>query len=92
MTLVDAAKQIGFIFLERTSKSIRMMNNLDGKIYDFEILDIIEFNPVRRRMSVIVKVEGKIILYTKGADEAILSRLDANPYNNYLKPINDKAL
>ena len=40
-----------------------------------ELLCILDFNNVRKRMSVIVKYEGKIKLYTKGADNVIFERL-----------------
>ena len=43
---------------------------------DFGILHVLEFNSTRKRMSVIAKLKsGKIILYTKGADSVIISRL-----------------
>ena len=41
----------------------------------YELLCILDFNNVRKRMSVILKREGKIRLYCKGADTVILQRL-----------------
>lgn len=40
-------------------------------VYKIEKLFIIPFNSVRKRMSIIVKFENKIYLFTKGADNII---------------------
>ena len=44
---------------------------------DFEVLDILQFDSTRKRMSIIVRnpETEEIIMYTKGADSAILSVL-----------------
>lgn len=44
---------------------------------DFEILHVLAFDSTRKRMSVIVRhpLTKEIVLYTKGADSAILSVL-----------------
>ena len=48
-----------------------------GKEEVFELLCILDFNNVRKRMSVILKEPGgKIILYCKGADSTVYERLD----------------
>ena len=42
----------------------------------FELLNVIEFTSLRKRMSVIVRTpDDKIICMTKGADSIILPRL-----------------
>ena len=48
--------------------------NFNGAIEHHEILDILEFTSDRKRMSVVVKDRGsgRIVLLSKGADEAIL--------------------
>ena len=48
----------------------------DGEV-DFEILHVLSFDSTRKRMSVIVRhpLTKEIVLYTKGADSAILSVL-----------------
>ena len=48
-----------------------------GKVETHELLCILDFNNVRKRMSVIVKYEGKIRLFSKGADNVIFERLAA---------------
>lgn len=76
VTLVDAAKEIGYVFLERTADSI--IANCKGESLEFEILAVNEFSADRKRMSVIVRhpVDFSIRLYIKGADSAIEERLD----------------
>jgi phospholipid-translocating ATPase len=44
----------------------------------YQLLNILEFNSTRKRMSVIIRdPEGKIQLLTKGADSIIYKRLNA---------------
>ena len=71
--LVSAARNFGFIFTERTSRTITI--RAQGKLETYELLCILDFNNVRKRMSVIVKHEGRIRLYCKGADNVIFERL-----------------
>ena len=55
----------------------------DGENYEYDVLNVCEFNSTRKRMSCIVKApDNRILLYTKGADTVILERLAAydNPY------------
>lgn len=54
-----------------------------GEIEVYELLAILDFNNVRKRMSVIIRKEGKVFLYCKGADSMIFERLD--PSMNSLK-------
>jgi phospholipid-translocating ATPase len=73
--LVDAAKNVGFACLNRTDNKVEI--DLMGTSRTYTILNIIEFNSDRKRMSVIVRrPEGDIILLTKGADSVIYQRLD----------------
>jgi len=71
--LVSAARNFGFVFTERTSRTITIQALGISEVY--ELLCILDFNNVRKRMSVIVKYEGRIRLYCKGADNVIFERL-----------------
>jgi phospholipid-translocating ATPase len=71
--LVTTAKDVGFAFIERVTEELTV--SILGSIVKFQILDIIEFTSSRKRMSVIVKADNKIILYCKGADSIIYERL-----------------
>jgi phospholipid-translocating ATPase len=41
----------------------------------YELLCILDFNNVRKRMSVVLRHNGKLRLYCKGADNVIYERL-----------------
>lgn len=49
-----------------------------NEIEVYELLAILDFNNVRKRMSVIIRKDGKVFLYCKGADSMIFERLDAS--------------
>uniref|UniRef100_A0A8C5C5I2 Phospholipid-transporting ATPase n=1 Tax=Gadus morhua TaxID=8049 RepID=A0A8C5C5I2_GADMO len=73
--LVTAARNFGFVFRSRTPESITIMEM--GKQQRYELLAILDFDNVRKRMSVIVRSpEGKVSLYCKGADSVIFERLN----------------
>ena len=50
--------------------------NINGQDLEYELLCILDFNNVRKRMSVIVRRNDKISLYCKGADSTVYERLD----------------
>lgn len=63
-------------FVEKDSKNIKI--KIKDDIEEYEVLRVLEFDSVRKRMSVIVKdiKSGKVINFVKGADMAIEPRLD----------------
>ncbi|XP_069679898.1 phospholipid-transporting ATPase ID isoform X1 [Periplaneta americana] len=71
--LVSAARNFGFVFKERSPNSITI--EVMGKREVYELLCILDFNNVRKRMSVILRRNGKLRLYCKGADNVIYERL-----------------
>ena len=76
--LVCAASYFGFNFADRRDKFILMENKKTGKTEEIELLETIEFSSKRKRMSVVVRdIDGKIRLYSKGADTVMLERLRA---------------
>ena len=79
--LVATARDMGFALTERTQKGVVL--HVQGQKMEFEVLNILEFNSSRKRMSAIVRMPDtkEIILYCKGADNVIYSRLakDQNP-------------
>uniref|UniRef100_A0A663MA70 Phospholipid-transporting ATPase n=1 Tax=Athene cunicularia TaxID=194338 RepID=A0A663MA70_ATHCN len=79
--LVTAARNFGFVFRSRTPKTITVHEL--GRAITYQLLAILDFNNIRKRMSVIVRSpEGKIRLYCKGADTILLERL--HPVNQDL--------
>lgn len=72
--LVSAARNFGVVFKERTPNSVTI--EIMGEIKVHELLCILDFNNIRRRMSVVFRANGKIRLYCKGADSVIFDRLE----------------
>uniref|UniRef100_A0A3P8S204 Phospholipid-transporting ATPase n=1 Tax=Amphiprion percula TaxID=161767 RepID=A0A3P8S204_AMPPE len=72
--LVTAARNFGFVFRSRTPETITIMEN--GRKVVYELVAVLDFNNVRKRMSVIVRSpDGRITLFCKGADTIIYERL-----------------
>ncbi|XP_022881896.1 putative phospholipid-transporting ATPase 9 [Olea europaea var. sylvestris] len=80
---VIAAREVGFEFFKRTQTSVSV-NELDpvsGRRVErtYKLLNVLEFNSTRKRMSVIVRDEdGKLLLLCKGADSVMFERLSKN--------------
>ncbi|XP_043943078.1 phospholipid-transporting ATPase ID-like [Protopterus annectens] len=73
--LVTAARNFGYVFRSRTPETITVVEM--GETRTYELLAILDFNNVRKRMSVIVRnPEGRLTLYCKGADTIIYERLE----------------
>ncbi|XP_028927028.1 probable phospholipid-transporting ATPase IM isoform X1 [Ornithorhynchus anatinus] len=72
--LVTAARNFGFTFKTRTPETITVEEM--GTHVTYQLLAFLDFNNVRKRMSVIVRnPAGQIKLYCKGADTILLERL-----------------
>ena len=76
VALIYAAKSYNFRMINRTNNSITVSTkttDTDSFISVYEILHIFPFSSERGRMSILVKTEsGKIVLFTKGADNVII--------------------
>ncbi|KAG0295638.1 hypothetical protein BGZ98_001318, partial [Dissophora globulifera] len=82
--LVSTARDVGFVFLEK--KGPMMHLEIMGQPRSYEILNILEFNSNRKRMSIIVRPpEGGIILICKGADSVIYERLNKTDEQSKLR-------
>ncbi|RMZ90024.1 hypothetical protein DV736_g2739, partial [Chaetothyriales sp. CBS 134916] len=72
--LVATARDCGFTVLGRTNDDLHV--NVLGEDRTYRILNTLEFNSTRKRMSAVVRMpNGKIKLFCKGADSMIYSRL-----------------
>ncbi|KAL0077663.1 hypothetical protein F4703DRAFT_1880396 [Phycomyces blakesleeanus] len=73
--LVGTARDLGFVFLGRESNILSI--DVMGELQTFELLNVLEFNSTRKRMSVILRPtdSDKIVLLCKGADSVIIERL-----------------
>ncbi|KAF5388875.1 hypothetical protein D9757_005590 [Collybiopsis confluens] len=77
--LVAGAELLGYQFHIRKPRSVFV--NIQGQPREFQILNVCEFNSTRKRMSTLIRMpDGKIKLFTKGADTVILERLSKNQY------------
>ncbi|KAK6355385.1 hypothetical protein TWF696_004492 [Orbilia brochopaga] len=82
--LVATARDMGFSLIERTQSGVRL--NIHGKLVGYQVLNTLEFNSARKRMSAIIRMpDDKIILFCKGADSIIYSRLAPNEQQDLRK-------
>ncbi|XP_057841905.1 probable phospholipid-transporting ATPase 4 isoform X2 [Cryptomeria japonica] len=80
---VIAAREFGFEFFQRTQSTVSVIEldpSSERKVQrGYKLLNLLEFNSTRKRMSVIVSdEEGQIFLLCKGADSVIFDRLGEN--------------
>jgi len=83
LALVKAARDLGFVVFNRNADVLTIKTYPNGfseepVLEDYEILNYIEFNSKRKRMSVAVRTPDqpdKVLLISKGADNVILERL-----------------
>lgn len=85
--LVSASAQMEYTFLKRQPNkvTVRVRNWKTGQfqLSDYELLDVLDFDSDRKRMSVIVRSpQGQLVLYCKGADTVICDRL--GPHQPFL--------
>lgn len=74
--LVATARDCGFTVLGHAGDGVIV--NVMGEEKEYTVLNILEFNSSRKRMSAIMRMpNGKIVLFCKGADSIIYSRLRA---------------
>lgn len=74
--LVMSARDVGYVLVERTQKKIVI--DVRGQRQSFQLLQVLEFNSARKRMSVILRPDSardEVLLLTKGADSIIFPRL-----------------
>lgn len=81
LALVQAARDLGFVVLDKEMGVLKVKTYPNGfsqpaKIEQYEILDVIEFSSVRKRMSVVVRFpDSRVGIFCKGADNIILEKL-----------------
>ncbi|KAK2424609.1 Alanine aminotransferase 2 [Trifolium repens] len=82
--LVQAAAQLHMVFFNKSGNILEVKFNTS--ILQYEVLEILEFTSDRKRMSVVLKdcQNGKILLLSKGADEAILPYARAGQQTRHL--------
>ena len=79
LAITNGARHLGFAFEDRDENGAMVCKTRYGE-RKYQLLNLIEFDSTRKRMSVIVKTpEGKIKCICKGADSIIEKRLKPNP-------------
>ncbi|CCE62010.1 hypothetical protein TPHA_0B03400 [Tetrapisispora phaffii CBS 4417] len=85
--LVGTARDLGFSFVGKTKTGLIV--EIQGVQKEFQVLNILEFNSSRKRMSCIIKIPGptpesepSALLICKGADSIIYSRLSKDNNQN----------
>jgi len=79
--LVQAASNVGFVFLGKDREILSIRTPRSAKAEKYELLEILEFTSARKRMSVVLRRidvdsdKGEVLLLTKGADNVIFERL-----------------
>ncbi|CAL8309032.1 unnamed protein product [Merluccius merluccius] len=77
VALVEGMKRLGFTYLRLKDSHMEILNRED-EVERFELLEVLTFDSVRRRMSVIVRAStGEVYLFCKGADSSIFPRVVA---------------
>ncbi|KAK6200178.1 uncharacterized protein RJT21DRAFT_5284 [Scheffersomyces amazonensis] len=83
LALVQAARDLGYVVFNRSNSILTIKTYPQGFENDpdyeqYEVLHVIEFSSVRKRMSVVIKFpDGRICLLCKGADNVIIDKLKA---------------
>ncbi len=85
VALVRAAADVGFVFRGHDRETLLLQTPFsvdehgEAVLERYELLNVLEFTSVRKRMSVILRRmdsdDGRIFLLTKGADNVIFERL-----------------
>lgn len=76
LALINGAKQMGLVLLEKSTTSMIIQNEYTGQKDTYEILAEFPFDSTRKRMTLIVRFNGEIIMLTKGADSIMLPRIN----------------
>ncbi|MEE6496762.1 hypothetical protein FKM82_002484 [Ascaphus truei] len=75
IALIYGAQKYGFTYMGIENDYMKIQNQRN-EIEKYELLHVLQFDPVRRRMSVIVRTStGKTFLFCKGADSSIFDRV-----------------
>lgn len=85
---MDAVRHLGYKFLGISNSFIQI--EILGNIKEVELLHTFEFNSDRKRMSMLIKENGILKLYMKGADSKIKEKLNATIYQPFLKSIEER--
>ncbi|KAI4260614.1 MAG: hypothetical protein LQ352_000176 [Teloschistes flavicans] len=82
IALVRAVQELGLVILDRQAGTITIKSqatvgpDLEPRLETYQILDVIEFSSVRKRMSIVIRMpDQRICVFCKGADTTIMQLL-----------------
>ncbi|XP_073399678.1 phospholipid-transporting ATPase IG isoform X2 [Dendrobates tinctorius] len=92
IALVNGAKKFGFTYMG-TENDVMRVKNKNNEMEVYELLHVLNFDPVRRRMSVLVRTNtGKIFLFCKGADSSVFHRVTRDEVQRIKVHVEQNAL
>lgn len=76
---MNAARYFGFVFEDRDeSNNVVIDDQMNNRKLKYELLNVIEFTSLRKRMTVVVRTpDDRILVMCKGADSIVIPRLYA---------------
>lgn len=83
LALTNAARFFGIVLRERDEDdNVVVYNKFLDQEFKYQILNVIEFNSTRKRMTVVVRTpDSQILVMTKGADSIMIPRLRSGQKN-----------
>jgi phospholipid-transporting ATPase len=91
LALVEAARDLGYVLTDRIEGKIYI--SVKGEDQVWELMTEIPFNSDRKRMSVVVRApNGKIYLYTKGADTKVIGLITSKGIPKAREDLHDFAV
>ncbi len=89
LALCNFARLCGYEYIGTNQNEISVLYRKElskhEEIRKYKILHVLEFNSDRKRMSVILEHDGKIILFCKGADSIIFKRARKDAYHKEIE-------
>ena len=88
LALVEGVAAQGYIFRGKNAEGvISIERKRDNKIYRFELLNTLDFNSTRKRMSVIIRdcETQKVSILCKGADSIVIKLLKQNTNSDVIE-------
>ena len=88
VALLEGAKRMGFVFKAKTTNTIETVD-IFGKKKMFNIKLELPFDSTRKRMSIIVENSDEYYLYTKGADNEMLAKVNPKTAKSHIDKVKE---
>ena len=90
--LVYTAKSYGVKLISRNHQKALISWPTTDKLESVKYLAVLPFDSTRKMMSVVVEIGSRILVLTKGADSAILSRLSSQSNSSMRQQLNQYSI